>query len=974
MALRGTRPRVELLEDRTLLSVASRVTDVHLTFSGISPPALTNVNGTLFFAADDGVNGVELWKSDGTAAGTRMVKNINPSGDSFPQALTKGNGVVYFAADDGTHGLELWRSDGSDLGTFLVRDINATVPGASSSLVNLTNVGGTLFFAADDGVSGTELWKSDGTSGGTQMLNLNTTSPTAASNPTNLTDVNGTLFFAADDGASGVELWKSNGGAVGVGTVLVADINTTGPGAASSPSRLTNFNGTLFFQASDGANGAELWKSTGTGASLVANINPGGSSFPDRLTAVNNTLFFAADNGTSGAELWKSDGTTLGTVPVRDINTSTPAAPSNPLHLTNVNGILFFSADDGVDGRQLWKSDGTFAGTVLLKVIATAPGGDPMLLTNVNGTLFYTAGDGASGVELWKSSGTTAGTVMAADINSSAGSFPSSLRDVNGTLFFVADDGVNGFQLWKVSHFSDDFERTDNTNLGAGWTETLGDFAIYSGELIAVDPAVSRALVAGPGLANVRVQAEVAVLTGGISSIDLLARYVNAANTYLGTLTNNNGSYAVALSKIVAGVSTMLASATVTASGGGADVLRLEVAGTSLRLFFNDALVLKTRDATFANAGQAGIRGTQFTTVDQFFFSPIDPELPFGDNFDRANFTFLGSQWIENAGDLAIQNRKLKAVGSPIANLALYPWAVVRDVVVQAQVAVLGFGSSEAGLVARYSGPADKNMYFGALSVNAGVYTGRIYEQNNGSWTLLVSGPASTGAGLLRFEVVDRSLKLFLNGTLLCKTESTTFSGPGQVGIRGGALTTFDNFSAQPIFPTLFGDAFNRANSPNLGADWFTPLGGVGVDANRAKFTNLVPTNLALRHLVVLADVKVEANLFLVAANNEEVGLIARCVDNNNMYYAALRTALPGVVFQTIYRVSGGVKTMLANALYTGGLSAKMRFEVIGTSLKLFLNDSLTASLSASDATLTIGLTGMRGTQNCTVDQFVMTR
>ncbi|NIP52547.1 MAG: hypothetical protein GWN61_15505, partial [candidate division Zixibacteria bacterium] len=42
------------------------------------PSSLINVNGTLFFAASDGIHGYELWKSDGTAAGTVMVKDINP--------------------------------------------------------------------------------------------------------------------------------------------------------------------------------------------------------------------------------------------------------------------------------------------------------------------------------------------------------------------------------------------------------------------------------------------------------------------------------------------------------------------------------------------------------------------------------------------------------------------------------------------------------------------------------------------------------------------------------------------------------------------------------------------------------------------------------------------------------------------------------------------------------------------------------
>ncbi len=86
---------------------------------------------------------------------------------------------------------------------------------------------------------------------------------------------------------------------------LVKDINLIGGG--SSPSYLTNVNGTLFFQASDGTNGLELWKSDGTAAGtvLVKDINPGaGSASPSNLTIVNGMLFFQAYDGTIGQELW----------------------------------------------------------------------------------------------------------------------------------------------------------------------------------------------------------------------------------------------------------------------------------------------------------------------------------------------------------------------------------------------------------------------------------------------------------------------------------------------------------------------------------------------------------------------------------------------------------------------------------------------------------------------------------------------
>jgi len=94
------------------------------------PRDLINVGGTLFFSADDGINGRELWKSDGTAAGTVMVEDINPGpATCFPSGIASGSltamcGTLFFSADDGTHGRELWKSDGTTAGTVLVKDIN----------------------------------------------------------------------------------------------------------------------------------------------------------------------------------------------------------------------------------------------------------------------------------------------------------------------------------------------------------------------------------------------------------------------------------------------------------------------------------------------------------------------------------------------------------------------------------------------------------------------------------------------------------------------------------------------------------------------------------------------------------------------------------------------------------------------------------------------------------------------------------
>jgi ELWxxDGT repeat protein len=448
------------------------------------PYDVVSVGGTLFFTADDGVHGRELWKSDGTAGGTSLVKDIDAgSGDSYgggPRSLTAVGGTLFFTADDGVHGTELWKSDGTKAGTVMVRDI---FPGKSGGYdrngpSSLTAVGGTLFFTADDDVHGRELWTSDGTKAGTVMVKNIYPGQGGYYDGvvSSLTDVGGTLFFAADDGTTGQELWTSDG--TKAGTVLVKDIR---PGAYdSTPRSLTGAGGTLFFTARDGVHGRELWKSDGSedGTVLVKDILPGvGHSYhaPSYLTNVQGTLFFSADDGTTGQELWKSDGSEDGTVLVKDIQPDDAGSYyDGPSDLAAVGSTLFFTADDDLHGEELWSSDGTEDGTAMVKDIqpgeysSSASG-----LTGSGGTVFFTARDGVHGPELWKSDGTEDGTVLVKDIHPGAGGSyyddPSAVTAVGTTVFLGADDGVHGTELWKSDGTDDGTVLVKDINAGGAF-------------------------------------------------------------------------------------------------------------------------------------------------------------------------------------------------------------------------------------------------------------------------------------------------------------------------------------------------------------------------------------------------------------------------------------------------------------------------------------------------------------------------
>jgi len=367
-----------------------------------------------------------------------MVKNINSGGSSEPTDLIIFNNILYFNADDGVHGSELWKTDGTDVGTVMIKDINPNSFSYPSSFTDSNNV---LYFRANDGTNGNELWKTDGTDVGTVMIkDIN---PSGTSFPSFFINFNNVLYFSANDGTNGNELWKTDGTASG--TVMVKDININGN---ASPSNFVNFNNTLYFRASDSIHGSELWTTDGTasGTVMVKDINISGNSFPSNFTDSNNTLYFYADDGANGPELWKTDGTASGTVMVKDIN---PNAGSYPSFLTNFNNTLYFRADDGTNYSELWKTDGTASGTVMVKDINSGGESFPSNFIDSNNTLYFNADDGVHGSELWKTDGTEVGTVMVKDINPWDSSYASSFTDFNNVLYFKADNGT-GFELWKA--------------------------------------------------------------------------------------------------------------------------------------------------------------------------------------------------------------------------------------------------------------------------------------------------------------------------------------------------------------------------------------------------------------------------------------------------------------------------------------------------------------------------------------------
>ncbi len=351
------------------------------------PLSLTAVNDTLFFITGTQYSGTvpttstvaTLWKSDGTDAGTVVVK---PDANFAAASLTNVNGVLLFTGLDlnAGSGNALWQSDGTDAGTVEIASLGSV--GAQE----LTNVNGTLFFNTYDAMS-EKLWKSNGTAGGTIALTevCNTlTTTTCGTGSAYLTNVNGTLFYVAQGG-----LWKSDGTVAG--TVEIA--------SGISPSDLAALNGGLYFEATDSTNGRELWKSDGTtnGTALVKDICPGTCSglLPSPNSGIVPGPIAGSPNLGSGGD------TNL-------ISVFIPA-PVYPRMLIASNGRLFFMACEPVNQCEPWSSDGTAGGTSLLKNVMVNTSSEITDAFDVNGTLLFPAFDGTSNM-LWKSDGTALGT------------------------------------------------------------------------------------------------------------------------------------------------------------------------------------------------------------------------------------------------------------------------------------------------------------------------------------------------------------------------------------------------------------------------------------------------------------------------------------------------------------------------------------------------------------------------------------
>jgi hypothetical protein len=312
---------------------------------------LTILNNLLVFD-----NYQQLWKSDGTTAGTSSIATIATTDVNYVVL----NNKVYFAGDF-TNPLpindQLCQTDGTASGTTLVKTINPTGP---AHIFNLFSYGGKIYFGADDGVHNGQLWVSDGTEAGTTLLKIINSASTAF--PNYFVVYNGKVYFSALDNVSGQQLWVTDG--TTTGTLKITNVNAPN---GLYPSTFTLFNSKLFFMGIDTGAYYQLWSTDGTTAGTLIvkadyTLRSGYSGFmPNSMAVHNNMLYMAGyDSVSKTNQLFVTDGTTSGTIKV----TSYPKGLYPSKLYSFQNKLIMTGLDTVSNDEQLFATDGTAAGMV----------------------------------------------------------------------------------------------------------------------------------------------------------------------------------------------------------------------------------------------------------------------------------------------------------------------------------------------------------------------------------------------------------------------------------------------------------------------------------------------------------------------------------------------------------------------------------------------------------------------------------
>jgi len=430
-----------------------KVKVLHRSAAGSDPQIQGFRKGALLMASE-GPGTYQLWRSDGTPAGTGPVYRF-PAGERTLSRFLATVGPLQFLevlrerdGNDPLSRTEIWRTDGESH-TQEVADLG---PGLFIDL--WTTWAGKLLFSVSNGSRGCTLWTSDGTAAGTREI---LPQMRGVRCPTALVALGPRFLFVARVGRGQrfvPQVFLSDG--TPAGTRQISAIRE--PREAFDGDQPLQVGGTVFFRlfSPDPDRLPELWRTDGTpeGTWRVSPLVE-----VDDLYVFRGALYFTADlpgtYGEDGRGLFRMALPGGSPVLLATVNNVGPFFLDPPVaQFTPAGNRLLFAARDE-DGFEPWVTDGTPAGTHRLLDLQPGPGGSyPDGLVSAGGRAFFTADDGSHGRELWESDGTPEGTRMLTDLNPGGYSglpfYYANLTVSNGYLFFAADDGKTGLEPWVL--------------------------------------------------------------------------------------------------------------------------------------------------------------------------------------------------------------------------------------------------------------------------------------------------------------------------------------------------------------------------------------------------------------------------------------------------------------------------------------------------------------------------------------------
>lgn len=401
----------------------------------------------------------------------QLLKGINYiDGHSMPESYVEMQGDIYFAANDATNRNDIWKTKGDESTTKKIANnilVNSKIVKAKDSSLVFKNL------MLNQGYS---LWSTDGEYGNQKQIKSNCSGSTLAYTDGELAYFwdNGILIsdgtsdgtFTLMQGARIIDNWTmfndwyfskaEIGGNYHLirtdrtpsGTQLVVQLSNNYPS-----SDLIEYKNHLYFFKEDDNDDWGLWKTDGTedGTSLLKNIPNPNSYQPRNLQMLNDKLIFWADDGIHGFEIWISDGTEIGTNMLFDFSPGLQSTWASSA--VQYKDELFFTSYNESTGHELWKTDGTISGTSFFKDLFIGPESSRPLLNEaiiVDSTLFFSAFDNKNGRELWQSNGTPESTFIVQDIcPGPCSSNPENLfPHTQNRFFFSAHSPIVGIEPW----------------------------------------------------------------------------------------------------------------------------------------------------------------------------------------------------------------------------------------------------------------------------------------------------------------------------------------------------------------------------------------------------------------------------------------------------------------------------------------------------------------------------------------------